>query len=329
MALLEVNGLAVEFATVGGRVQAVNEISYAVEPGEIVAIVGESGSGKTAAALSILGLIPQPPGRVVGGQVNFQGEDLLQIGEEKLRQIRGRRISMIFQEPMTSLNPVLSIGRQLTEAMRRHLGLSKNEANGRAVALLDQVGIADPEHRLKQYPMHFSGGMRQRVMIAMALSCGPDLIIADEPTTALDVTIQAQILSLMKDLTAQLGVAMVIITHNLGIVARYADRVNVMYAGRIIEHGPAAEVYRDPAHPYTIGLLNSVPRLDRPRGSLLEPIPGNPPDLTALGQGCAFMPRCRFATARCGEEMPDLGDVGGGHAAACWERERIRNGKAA
>ncbi len=329
MALLEVNKLAVEFATVGGRVQAVNEISYAVEPGEIVAIVGESGSGKTAAALSILGLIPQPPGRIVGGRVRFQGEDLLQLGEENLRQIRGRRISMIFQEPMTSLNPVLSIGRQLTEAMRLHLDLSKNDANGRAVALLDKVGIADPEHRLKQYPLHFSGGMRQRVMIAMALSCEPELIIADEPTTALDVTIQAQILSLMKDLTEQLGVAMVIITHNLGIVARYADRVNVMYAGRIIEHGPAGEVYRDPAHPYTIGLLNSVPRLDRPRGSLLEPIPGNPPDLTALGRGCAFAPRCRFATARCGEEMPDLRDVGNGHAAACWESAKIRNGKAA
>ncbi len=329
MALLEVNELAVEFATAGGRVQAVNGISFAVEPGEIVAIVGESGSGKTAAALSVLGLIPQPPGRIVGGRASFQGEDLLQLGEEKLRQIRGRRISMIFQEPMTSLNPVLSIGRQLTEAMRLHLDLSKKEANGRAVALLNSVGIADPEHRLKQYPLHFSGGMRQRVMIAMALSCEPELIIADEPTTALDVTIQAQILSLMKDLTAKLGVAMVIITHNLGIVARYADHLNVMYAGRIVEHGPAAEVYRTPTHPYTIGLLNTVPRLDRPRGSLLEPIPGNPPDLTALGRGCAFAPRCRFATARCGKEIPDLEDVGGGHAAACWEWEKIRDGKAA
>ena len=329
MALLEVNELAVEFATAGGRVQAVNGISFAVEPGEIVAIVGESGSGKTAAALSVLGLIPQPPGRIVGGRASFQGEDLLQLGEEKLRQIRGRRISMIFQEPMTSLNPVLSIGRQLTEAMRLHLDLSKKEANGRAVELLNSVGIADPEHRLKQYPLHFSGGMRQRVMIAMALSCEPELIIADEPTTALDVTIQAQILSLMKDLTAELGVAMVIITHNLGIVARYADHLNVMYAGRIVEQGPAAEVYRAPTHPYTIGLLNTVPRLDRPRGTLLEPIPGNPPDLTALGRGCAFTPRCRFATARCGEEMPDLEDVGGGHAAACWEWEKIRDGKAA
>jgi oligopeptide/dipeptide ABC transporter ATP-binding protein len=230
---------------------------------------------------------------------------------------------------MTSLNPLLTIGRQLTEAMRLHLRLNKAAANDRAVELMKMVGISDPQRRLAQYPHHFSGGMRQRVMIAMVLSCEPELIIADEPTSALDVTIQAQILSLMQDLTQRLGVAMVIITHNLGIVARYADRVNVMYAGRIVEHGTAVALYRNPAHPYTIGLLNSVPRLDRPRGSPLEPIPGNPPDLTALGCGCAFLPRCRFATAACGEATPDLQDVGGGHVAACWELEKIRSGKAA
>ncbi len=329
MALLEVRDLTLEFMSPGGTVQAVNSISYDVEPGEIVAMVGESGSGKTAAALAILGLIPEPPGRIVAGEIRFDGQNLLDLSEEEMRHVRGRHISMVFQEPMTSLNPLLSIGRQLTEAMRLHLGLDKATANARAVELMTMVGISDPQRRLAQYPHHFSGGMRQRVMIAIVLSCQPELIIADEPTTALDVTIQAQILSLMNDLTEQLGVAMVIITHNLGVVARYADHVNVMYAGRIVEHGPAGEIYRDPAHPYTIGLLNSVPRLDRPRGSLLEPIPGNPPDLTALGQGCAFAPRCRFATARCGEAVPDLHDVGGGHAAACWELEKIRSGKAA
>ncbi len=329
MALLEVKGLGLEFSSPGGTVQAVNKISYDVEPGEIVAVVGESGSGKTAAALSILGLVPQPPGKIVAGEISFDGQNLLDLSEDEMRRIRGRRIAMVFQEPMTSLNPLLTIGRQLTEAMRLHLGLGKAAANDRAVELMNMVGISDPQRRLGQYPHHFSGGMRQRVMIAMVLSCEPELIIADEPTTALDVTIQAQILSLMQDLTEKLGVAMVIITHNLGVVARYADRVNVMYAGRIVEHGTAVELYRNPAHPYTIGLLNSVPRLDRPRGSPLEPIPGNPPDLTALGRGCAFMPRCRFATPACGEATPDLQDVGGSHVAACWELEKIRSGKAA
>lgn len=317
--LLDIRDLTVEFRTPIGIVRAVNGVSYSVSPGEIVAVVGESGSGKSVSALATLGLVPQPPGRIVGGSAHFRGTDLLQLDEDGIRHIRGRQIAMIFQEPMTSLNPVLSIGRQLTESMRLHLGLSASAARERAVELLTMVGISDPARRLTQYPHHLSGGMRQRVMIAMALSCEPALIIADEPTTALDVTIQAQILALMQDLCRRLGVALIIITHNLGIVARYTHRVNVMYAGRIIEQGPAREIYRHPSHPYTIGLLESVPRLDRPRGAALDPIPGNPPDLTADIVGCAFRPRCRFATAQCGEEVPPLHHVGGGHDSACWQ----------
>ena len=325
MALLDVRDLALEFATPGGNVRAVNGISYSVEAGEIVAIVGESGSGKTAGALAVMGLIPRPPGRIVGGEAVFEGQDLLKLPEEDIRRVRGHRISMVFQEPMTSLNPVLSIGRQLTEAMRLHLGLDRHAADAKAVDLLGMVGISDPERRLRQFPHHFSGGMRQRVMIAIALACEPRLILADEPTTALDVTIQAQILALMQDLTRRLGVALVIITHNLGVVARYADRVNVMYAGRIVEQGSAAAVYRTPSHPYTIGLLNSVPRLDRPRGVPLDPIPGNPPDLARLGPGCAFAPRCGLAVTRCHEADPSLLDFSDDHAAACWRTEVTRS----
>ena len=318
-ALLDIEDLEVAFATPLGVLQAVGGISYSVSAGEIVAVVGESGSGKSMSALAVLGLVPSPPGEVRGRAVRFEGADLLQLDEESLRRIRGRKISMIFQEPMTSLNPLLSIGRQLGESMILHLGLSKAAARKRAEELLALVGISDPARRLQQYPHHLSGGMRQRVMIAMALSCEPALIIADEPTTALDVTIQAQILELMQDLSRRLDVALIIITHNLGIVARYADRVNVMYAGRIVERGPASEVYRAPSHPYTIGLLNSVPRLDRPRGGTLEPIPGNPPDLTRLGAGCAFRPRCRYATARCSVDLPELQDAGPDHRSACWQ----------
>jgi len=231
---------------------------------------------------------------------------------------------MVFQEPMTSLNPVLSIGRQLTESMRLHLELSAATADRRAIELLRTVGISDPARRLAQYPHQLSGGMRQRIMIAMALSCKPALIIADEPTTALDVTIQAQILSLIQDLCQRFGVALLVITHNLGVVARYADRVNVMYAGRIVEQASASRLYRHPSHPYTIGLLNSVPRLDRPRGIPLEPIPGNPPDLAALGAGCAFAPRCGFVGSRCDREVPGLEDLGDAHRTACWEVARLR-----
>ncbi len=313
----------VEFATPAGALRAVNGVSYDVAAGEIVAVVGESGSGKSVTALSVLQLLPVPPARIAGGRILLDGSDLLGLDDEGIRHVRGRRVGMVFQEPMTSLNPVLSIGRQLTEAMREHLGLSPAAARARAVELLDLVGIAEPERRLKQYPHHLSGGMRQRVMIAIALACEPELIIADEPTTALDVTIQAQVLELMQDLCIRMGVALVIITHNLGIVARHAHRVNVMYAGRIVERGPAEEIYRRPSHPYTVGLLNSVPRLDRPRGAPLDPIPGNPPDPLALPSGCAFRPRCALATDQCARQAPPLSDVAGSHQSACFEIDAL------
>ncbi|MFP6705065.1 MAG: ABC transporter ATP-binding protein [Alphaproteobacteria bacterium] len=321
--LLEIENLQVQFFTSEGTVRAVDGITYHVEPGETVAIVGESGSGKSVSALSILRLIPNPPGKIMDGTVKFNGVDLLQLDDHDIRQVRGRDIAMVFQEPMTSLNPVLSVGRQVTETLLRHTNMSQKEANERALELLVQVGISDPDRRLTQYPHHLSGGMRQRVMIAMALACNPKLIIADEPTTALDVTIQAQILELMKQLSKRLGVAQLIITHNLGVVARYADRVNVMYAGRIVEMGYARDIYHNPRHPYTLGLLASVPRLDQPRGTKLIPIEGQPPDLAALDDGCAFRPRCRFATDRCAHEIPELETVAGEHRSACWNIETL------
>ncbi len=321
--LLEIEDLRTQFFTSDGTVRAVDGISYSVEAGETVALVGESGCGKSVSALSILRLIPDPPGRIVGGSIRFKGTDLLQLSDAEIRAVRGRRIAMVFQEPMTSLNPVLTIGLQLTETLEHHLGATKEAAQQRAVELLQMVGISDPQRRFHQYPHHLSGGMRQRVMIAMALCCEPELIIADEPTTALDVTIQAQILELMKDLTKRLGVALVIITHNLGVVARYADRVNVMYAGKIIERGTAREIYHETRHPYTLGLLHSVPRLDQPRKAKLDPIEGQPPDLTRLGAGCAFRPRCRYAVARCANETPTLEPAGGGHASACWQKDNL------
>ena len=323
--LLEVKNLKTQFFTSGGVVRAVDDVSYDVEEGETLAVVGESGCGKSVSAMSILRLIPWPPGKVVGGTIHFMGEDLLTVSEDEIRTIRGRKISMVFQEPMTSLNPVLSIGLQLTETMQHHLGLSLEAANKRAVELLARVGIADPERRLDQYPHHLSGGMRQRVMIALALSCEPKLIIADEPTTALDVTIQAQILELMKELTRELGVALIVITHNLGIVARYADRVNVMYAGKMIEMGQAKQIYHDPLHPYTLGLLASVPRMDQPRGERLVPIIGQPPDLTRLDDGCAFRARCRYAIDQCANEIPPLQETGDDHSVACWRAHEIRD----
>jgi oligopeptide transport system ATP-binding protein len=248
----------------------------------------------------------------------FDGEELLAMSEAEMRDIRGNRIAMIFQEPMTSLNPVLTIGRQVTESLELHLKLNKTEAHDRAVELLDMVGIPDPETRLKQYPHQFSGGMRQRVMIAIAMSCNPRLLLADEPTTALDVTIQAQILELIKELSNKLGTAVIIITHNLGVVARYADRVNVMYAGKLIERGTALDIYENPHHPYTRGLLGSVPRLDEDKKQRLESIDGMPPDLMDLPPGCAFQPRCKLAVPRCLEEIPPLISVSDGHTAACW-----------
>ncbi len=322
--LLDVRNLQTHFSTRGGVVRAVDGVSWDVQEGETVALVGESGCGKSVTALSIMRLVAPPAGRIVGGQVLFKGRDLLALSEEEMRHVRGREIGMVFQEPMTSLNPVLTIGRQLTEGLEIHLGMSQADARKRAEELLGLVGIPDPARRLRQYPHQFSGGMRQRMMIAMALACNPSLVLADEPTTALDVTIQAQILELMKDLARRLGVAMLIITHNLGVVARYADRVNVMYAGRIIERGTAHDIYHSPRHPYTLGLLRSVPRLDEPRRSRLAPIEGQPPDLTRLPPGCAFAPRCAFRVERCAREVPPLAPIGApGHVSACWEAARL------
>ena len=322
-ALLEIEGLKTQFFTSAGTVRAVDGVDYTVEEGETVAVVGESGCGKSVTALSIMRLVADPPGKITEGQIRFKGTDLVALPEEEMRQIRGRDIGMVFQEPMTSLNPVLSIGRQLTETLETHFEMSREKADERAIELLGLVGIAEPERRLTQYPHHFSGGMRQRVMIAMALACDPKLIIADEPTTALDVTIQAQILELMKNLTREMGVAMIIITHNLGVVARYADRVNVMYAGKIVESGSAEEIYHHPRHPYTLALLKSVPRLDLPRGGKLDPVDGQPPDLARLDDGCAFRPRCKFATDGCAKGVPELGEVRDKHWSRCFEQDAV------
>ena len=322
-ALLEVTGLKTFFFTDDGIVKAVDGISYDLEAGETLGLVGESGCGKSVSALSLLRLIPSPPGKIVEGEVLFEGEDLLQVSEDEIRHIRGNRIAMVFQEPMTSLNPVLTIGRQLTEALELHLKLDGAAASERAIRLLEMVGIPEAGARLNDYPHQFSGGMRQRVMIAMALSCNPQLLLADEPTTALDVTIQAQVLEILARLSKELGTAVIIITHNLGVVARYADRVNVMYAGKIVESAGASELYAHPRHPYTLGLLKSVPRLDQSRKSKLEPIEGVPPDLINMPPGCPFAPRCTFRVDRCTEEMPPLQEVGERHTAACWEWEKV------
>ncbi|MBV9252169.1 MAG: ABC transporter ATP-binding protein [Acetobacteraceae bacterium] len=328
--LLDVRDLHTEFRTGAGIVRAVDGISYTVNPGETVAIVGESGSGKSVSALSILRLIPDPPGRITSGEILFRGQDLMRLPDEAMREVRGGDIGMVFQEPMTSLNPVLTIGRQITETVEQHRGADRAAAQRRAEELLRLVGIADAPRRLKQYPHQLSGGMRQRIMIAIALACNPKLIIADEPTTALDVTIQAQILELMKNLTRQLGVALIIITHNLGVVARYANRVNVMYAGGIVESGSADAIYHRPRHPYTMALLNSVPRLDRPRQARLDPVDGQPPDLTRLDEGCAFRPRCRFAIDVCAAARPplDLADEPA-HSSACFRRHDLTAAKEA
>jgi peptide/nickel transport system ATP-binding protein len=315
--LLEVEDLHVHFVTSRGVVRAVEGISYKVRAGETVALVGESGCGKSVSSLAIMRLLARPAGRVVGGRILFQGVNLLELAENEMRGIRGRDIAMIFQEPMTSLNPVLTIGFQIMEPLLIHLGMAHAQARARAVELLGMVGIPDPERRLDQYPHQYSGGMRQRVMIAIALSCNPRLIIADEPTTALDVTIQAQILKLMKDLTSDLGIALVAITHNLGIVARYADRVNVMYAARMAEQGVAADVFARPLHPYTAGLLRSVPRLDQPRARKLETIEGLPPNLLEPPPGCRFAPRCRARLDACVEQLPELETIERSHSSAC------------
>jgi peptide/nickel transport system ATP-binding protein len=320
--ILEIEDLHVHFVTSHGRVRAVEGVSYVVHPGEMVAIVGESGSGKSVSALTVMRLLPPNTARIMRGDIRFEGRSLLALDDEEMRKIRGRDISMIFQEPMTSLNPVLTIGLQIKEPLLIHMGMSEEQATARAIELLTLVGITDPASRLAQYPHQLSGGMRQRVMIAIGLACNPKLLIADEPTTALDVTIQAQILELMKDLSRRLGVAVIIITHNLGIVARYADRVNVMYAARIVESGTAEAVFGRPLHPYARGLLSAVPRLDRGRAMKLATIEGSPPNLLNPPEGCRFRPRCRYAVEACQHEPPFM-EIESGHFSACHRSPEI------
>ena len=316
--LLDIKDLAVRFNTPEGVVHAVNGVSLQLAEGETVGIVGESGSGKSVSVLSTLKLIPEPPGRIERGSVIFDGHDLLQLENKEINKIRGGKIGMIFQDPMTSLNPVITIGRQVTESMLIHLGLDRDEANERSVLLLERVGIPRAKDRLNDYPHQFSGGMRQRVMIAMALACNPEILIADEPTTALDVTIQAQFIELVKRLRDELGMAIIWITHDLGVVAGLAQRVVVMYAGYLVEEAPVKELYADPQHPYTLGLLGSLPRLDFEERDRLTSIDGLPPVLYEEPQSCPFAPRCVFAIERCHNENPPLEEIAPQHRIACW-----------
>ena len=316
--LLEVSDLRTQFFTQDGVVKAVNGVSFTLNEGEALGLVGESGCGKSVSALSLMRLIPQPPGKIVSGQVRFDGRDLLKLKEDDMRKVRGNDIAMIFQDPMTSLNPVLTIGRQIGESLELHKRLDRSAARRRTIELLELVGIPAARNRVDDYPHQFSGGMRQRVMIAMALSCEPKLLIADEPTTALDVTIQAQILDLIKRLRHELGMAIIMITHDLGVVAGIADRINVMYAGYIVETGTVDEIFANPRHPYTLGLLKSIPRLDEPRKEKLVPIEGLPPDLIDPPSGCPFQPRCPYAIDRCLAENPSPEPVVPGHPVACW-----------
>jgi oligopeptide transport system ATP-binding protein len=320
--LLSLRDLRTQFFTADGVVKAVDGVSFDLYPGQTLGIVGESGCGKSQTVLSIMRLISSPPGKIVGGQVLFQGQDLLKVSDEQMRRVRGRKIAMIFQDPMTSLNPVLTINRQIGEALQLHLGMDGGQARKRAIELLDLVGIPSAKARVDDYPHQFSGGMRQRVVIAMALSCNPQLLIADEPTTALDVTIQAQILDLIKNLSKEFGTATILITHDLGVVAGMCDDILVMYAGRVIERAGVYDLYADPAHPYSMGLLRSVPRLDENRKERLVPIEGLPPDLIELPDNCPFNPRCTYAADKCRAEMPPLLDVSRngaiGHETACW-----------
>ena len=316
--LLNVKDLETRFRTREGVVHAVNGVSFELDEGETLGIVGESGCGKSVTVLSVLRLIPMPPGEIVNGSANFQGNDLIKLPYEELRKIRGAQIGMVFQDPMTSFNPVHTIGRQLMEPLEIHLGMSKKEAWDRAVELLDMVQIPNPEDRLKDYPHQFSGGMRQRAMIAMALSCSPQILIADEPTTALDVTIQAQIIDLVKHLRDELGMAIIWITHDLGVIAGLAERVNVMYAGYIVESAKVKDIYVHPWHPYTLGLLNSLPRLDKDEKKRLVSIEGVPPVLFKKPKFCPFVSRCKYRVEKCLIENPPLIPVGDSHGAACW-----------
>jgi oligopeptide/dipeptide ABC transporter ATP-binding protein len=315
-ALLEVRGLRTEFATDAGVVSAVDGVSFALEPGRTLGLVGESGCGKSVTALSIMGLVASPPGRIAAGEVLFEGEDLLKLSAARMRDVRGDRISMIFQEPMTSLNPAFTIGEQIVEGILRHRAIGRDAARRQAIEMLERVRMPSPERRFDDYPHRLSGGMRQRAMIAMALALRPRLLIADEPTTALDVTIQAQILELMRMLRDETGTAIILITHDLGVVAELAQDVAVMYAGRIVEMAPVEALFAEPQHPYTIGLLGSIPRLHREQARL-PAIEGQVPDPRAMPPGCRFAPRCPFRTAKCAED-PVLEQLAPRHAAACW-----------
>lgn len=319
--LLDIKDLKTHFSLPEGTVKAVDGVSFHIEKAEIVGLVGESGCGKSMTAMSILGLIPMPPGKIVGGKILFQGEDLMEVSPNRMREIRGNEISMIFQEPMTSLNPVYTLGRQISEVYREHRRASKGEALERAMEMLEKLGIPSPEKRIRDYPHNLSGGMRQRVMIAIALACNPKLILADEPTTALDVTIQAQILELTAELQRKMSTSILLITHNLGIVAEYAQRVLVMYSGKIVEEAPVLSIFQDALHPYTIGLLSSIPKLGAKAAGgkqRLNEIPGMVPSLGDVPQGCAFHPRCARAREICRNEEPALLETGPGRRAACW-----------
>jgi oligopeptide/dipeptide ABC transporter ATP-binding protein len=331
--VLEIENLQTHFFTAAGVVRAVDGVSYNVRSGETLGVVGESGCGKSVTALSILRLVANPPGRIVGGAIRFQGRNLLDLTETQMEQVRGNEISMIFQEPMTSLNPLFTVGKQVSEAIALHQGLSRREAADRAIEMLRQVSIPEPERRVHAYPHQMSGGMRQRVMIAMALSCNPKVLIADEPTTALDVTIQAQILDLMRALQETFGTAIVLITHDMGVVAENADRVVVMYAGRKVEEASSKDLFDNPGHPYTVGLLGSIPKLDvaaktDTRRARLNEIKGMVPSLFNLPQGCSFAPRCAFATDECRAAYPPLEQHRPGHWIACWHAERVLGGAA-
>ncbi len=321
--LLEVKNLTTRFRTERGELTAVDDVSFSVAAGQTLAIVGESGSGKSVTAMSLMRLIPDPPGRITAGQILFEGQDLLKLTDAQMRDIRGDRIAMIFQEPMSSLNPSLTVGMQIAEPVNLHRKMPWKQAYEVAKGLLDKVRIPDAASRLQTWPHQYSGGMRQRTMIAMALACQPKLIIADEPTTALDVTVQAQILDLLKELTRETGAALILITHDLGVVARYADHVAVMYGGRIVEQAEAGALYANPRHPYTRGLLASIPRLDSSAGQRLVPIKGQPPDLARLPSGCAFAPRCQHADATCNASRPLLRELEPGHFGACHHEQAI------
>ncbi len=316
--LLHVTDLRTQFFTQDGVVKAVDGVTFDLFPGETLGVVGESGSGKSITAMSLMRLIPSPPGKIVSGEIIYKGDNVLDMSDEEVRHVRGNEIAMIFQDPMTSLNPVLSIRRQLGEGLQLHLGMNKTQARERSIELLRMVGIPNAEERIDQYPHQFSGGMRQRVMIAMALSCNPSLLIADEPTTALDVTIQAQILDLIRNLQTEHNTALMLITHDLGVVAGMSDRIQVMYAGHIVESAEAGELFANPRHPYTVGLLNSIPRLDEAAKTKLNPIRGLPPDLIDLPDMCPFVPRCDWAREKCEQKNPPLLPVTEGHLSACW-----------